>query len=262
MPRLITTSLGIDVYKGDLYVYGLFDGILKKIHLPSGAIQTLPVADYIESTHGLEVVNDAIWITDTKFHQVYKLDLDGHRIAAFGEYRVPGCDKTHFNKPTDVAIAPNGNIYVTDGYGNRRVVCLDAQGQYLFEWGKEGIGPGEFMDPHDIVIVDSKIYVADRENKRVQLFDMQGHYLDQWPQPGKVFGISYDNGNMYMTIQNEDSDFIQVTDMNGTVLDPFGRRGKGNAEFDVPHSITLDDTYIYVGEVGNKRIQRINRFGN
>jgi DNA-binding beta-propeller fold protein YncE len=250
---------GIDVYKGHLYVYGLSEGFLKKINLKTGDIRTLPVADFIESTHGLEVTEDTIWITDTKHHQVYKLDVEGNRMAAFGERGVKGCDQTHFNKPTDVAIAPNGHISVTDGYGNRRVVCLDANGHYLFEWGKDGTGHGEFMNPHDIVIVNSKIYVADRDNNRVQIFTMQGRYLDQWPQSGKVFGLCYADGKMYMTIQSEEDHYIQVADMNGNVLQKYGRHGKAAGEFDVPHSLTVDENFIYVAEVGNKRIQRIDR---
>jgi len=250
-------TTGVVCYNGYLYVYGSYKGYLKKINLTTGELTTL-VCDYVAVPHGLAVYNDNIWITDTQNHQVFKLDLNGNLLASFGEKGVLGCDKTHFNAPTHIAVAPNGNIYVTDGYGNRRVVCLNSKGEYLFEWGKEGGRPGEFLNPHDIVIVDEKVYVADRDNNRMQIFTMDGKYLGQWNQDGKLFGIWYSDNKMYMSIQAPQSHYIMITDMDGKLIEKFGQQGSGSSEFDVPHSLTVDKKYIYVAEVGNKRIQRIN----
>ncbi len=248
---------GAVCYKGCLYVYGNFEGKLKKINLSSGQTTTLP-CDFIASPHGLTVDSDNIWITDIQKHQIFKLDLEGNVLAEFGKKYISGCDKELFNAPTKVALAPNGNIYVTDGYGNRRVVCLDSTGRYLFEWGTEGGKNGEFVNPHDIVIFEDRIYIADRENCRVQIFAMDGRFLDQWPQQGKVFGLWYDSGKMYMTIQGQDSDFIAISDMDGKVTKKIGNRGKASGEFDVPHALTVDKKHIYIAEVANKRIQRID----
>ena len=85
------------------------------------------------------------------------------------------------NQPNDVAFAPNGDIYVSDGYGNDRVVVFDKAGKYIRSWGKLGTGPGEFSQPHSIVL-DSKdrVYVADRNNVRIQIFDSKGKFLTEW----------------------------------------------------------------------------------
>ena len=249
---------GIAAYKGNLYVYGSFEGTLKKINLATGDIQTLTI-DFIKRTHGLTVANDAIWLTDTEKHQIYKLDLNGKLIGTFGIDGEKGCDAAHFFSPTKVTIAPNGNIYVTDGYGNRRIVCLDPNGKFLFDWGKEGTDPGQFMNPHDIIILNNKVYIADRENFRVQIFDMNGKFLEQWPMPGKVFGICYDSGKFYLSIVGDSEDFIIVTDNNGNPIGQTGSRGTGTGQFDVPHSLTMDKNFVYVAEVNNKRIQRLSR---
>ena len=92
-----------------------------------------------------------------------------------------GNDESHFNKPTDVFIKDNGDIYVSDGYENRRIVQFDKNGKHVKSWGKDGIGKGDFKLPHSID-GDSKgnIYVADRSNARVQVFDKDGNFVAQW----------------------------------------------------------------------------------
>jgi DNA-binding beta-propeller fold protein YncE len=98
-----------------------------------------------------------------------------------------GADDKTFFKPTDIAWAKNGDFYVSDGYGNSRVVKFDKNGKYLFAWGKRGSGPGEFRLPHSIA-VDSKdqVYVSDRENNRIQIFDRNGKFLREWTHLGSA----------------------------------------------------------------------------
>src|SRR5438874_11774638 len=97
-----------------------------------------------------------------------------------GERYVKGEDERHFNRPTDVAFAANGDVYVSDGYGNSRVVKLDKSGRFLLAWGRMGTGPGEFEAPHQVRL-DSKgdVYVADREKKHIQVFTPQGKFIRQ-----------------------------------------------------------------------------------
>jgi DNA-binding beta-propeller fold protein YncE len=85
------------------------------------------------------------------------------------------------NQPNDVAIAANGDLYVSDGYGNNRVVVFDKSGKFGRAWGKLGTAPGEFSQPHSIAL-DSKgrVYVADRNNVRIQVFDAKGKFLTEW----------------------------------------------------------------------------------
>ena len=94
---------------------------------------------------------------------------------------VPGEDSKHFNKPTDMAITPAGDVFVADGYGNNRIVHFDKNGKFVNTWGRLGSRPGEFDLPHSIV-VDSKgyLYVADRNNARVQVFRQNGQFVAEW----------------------------------------------------------------------------------
>jgi hypothetical protein len=122
-----------------------------------------------------------VWITDFLAHVVKKLTPEGQLLLTLGTPGKSGEDESHFNGPTDTAITPAGEVFVTDGYGNRRVVHFDAQGKFVKAWGTYGSGAGQFSLPHQIV-VDSRgiLYVADRNSGRVQLFDQQGKYLDEW----------------------------------------------------------------------------------
>ena len=106
-----------------------------------------------------------VWTANIVDHIVRKFTPDGKHLLTLGKVGVAGTDKEHFDKPTDMAVLPSGDIFVTDGYGNRRVVHFNAKGEYVNEWGQEGSQPGEFALPHSIV-ADSKerLYVADREN--------------------------------------------------------------------------------------------------
>lgn len=132
--------------------------------------------------HGLEVDKENnIWVTDVALHQVFKFNSDGELLMTLGEASVSGDDSSHFNLPTDVAVASDGSFYVSDGYGNSRVVKFSKDGTYLFEWGKFGNGNGEFNTPHGIDLDnEGHVYVADRENNRIQKFDTNGNFISVW----------------------------------------------------------------------------------
>ncbi len=101
--------------------------------------------------HGLCVdAKNNIWVTDVGLHQVFKFSHNGTLLMKLGEAKIPGNDSLHFDKPTDVAVCRDGSFYVSDGYGNSRIVKFSANGKYLFEWGKKGSHKGEFNIPHGI----------------------------------------------------------------------------------------------------------------
>jgi sugar lactone lactonase YvrE len=132
-----------------------------------------------------------LWTTDTVTHQVMKLTPEGRPLLTLGVKGQAGADQKTFNRPTDVAFAPAGDFFVSDGYGNSRVVKFSRDGKYLFEWGRRGRGPGEFNLPHSMAI-DSKgrLYVSDRENNRIQIFDLEGKFLRQWTHLGATQGMA------------------------------------------------------------------------
>jgi DNA-binding beta-propeller fold protein YncE len=142
--------------------------------------------------HQLRIDHEGnVWVADFGLHIVQKFTPEGKLLQTLGVKGEKGEDETHFNMPTDMAITPTGEIFVTDGYGNRRVVHFDKEGKYIKEWGGYGTGAGKFVLPHAIVI-DSKgkLYVADRNSGRIQVFDQDGNVLDVWANIIMPWGIS------------------------------------------------------------------------
>ena len=149
--------------------------------------------------HGATVDRDGnLWVSDARGennigHQVFKFSPDGKVLMTLGRAGVSGSTSDLFDQPTDVVIAPNGDIFVTDSHRNgknNRVVKFTKDGKFVKEWGKKGSGRGELSEPHTIAI-DSRgrLFVGDRENNRIQIFDQDGRYLDEWRQFGRPSGI-------------------------------------------------------------------------
>jgi DNA-binding beta-propeller fold protein YncE len=132
-----------------------------------------------------------IWLVDAPGHVIYELNADGKEIRRLGTKGVSGTDSSHFNLPTDIAFAPNGDIYVTDGYASARVVKFTRDGKYLLQWGRRGKGAGEFGLPHNLVVdKQGRVYVTDRDNQRIEVFNADGTFVTQWPGTGGVSGLA------------------------------------------------------------------------
>jgi sugar lactone lactonase YvrE len=141
-----------------------------------------------------------LWVTDAqikdgKGYQVFKFSPDGKLLMTLGKAGVASDAPGLFDEPTDVVVAPNGDIFITEGHtggtkGNDRVSKFSKDGKFIKSWGKNGTAPGEFQNPHTIAI-DSKgrLFVGDRSNNRIQIFDQDGKYLDTWTQFGRPSGI-------------------------------------------------------------------------
>ena len=149
--------------------------------------------------HGATVDRDGnLWVTDARGegsigHQVFKFSPDGKVLMTLGKAGVSGSTPDLFDQPTDVLVAPSGDIFVTDSHRNgknNRVVRFTKEGKYIKEWGKKGSGRGELSEPHTIAM-DSRgrLFVGDRENNRIEIFDQDGRYLDEWRQFGRPSGI-------------------------------------------------------------------------
>jgi DNA-binding beta-propeller fold protein YncE len=147
-----------------------------------------PDGEYVDSW-GTDLVNDphGIFISDGDF--VYLIDRDSHRVVKctsrgevvmkIGSGAAPY--GRPFNHPTDLAVAPNGELFVTDGYGNNHVHRFSEDGELIESWGRGGGGLGELSLPHAIAIDhEGIVYVADRENDRLQLFTPEGAVITQW----------------------------------------------------------------------------------
>jgi DNA-binding beta-propeller fold protein YncE len=174
--------------------------------------------------HGLDVDREGnVWVTDavnpkrtppgTRGHQVVKFSPEGKVLLTLGTPGVAGGGPDHFNSPSDVAVAPNGDIFVADSHsfdeGNNRIVKFSKEGKFLKAWGQTGYAPGEFRMTHAIALdAQGRVFVADRGNNRIQIFDQEGKFLAQWTQFGRPSGITFDTrGRVYVT--DSESDDVQ-----------------------------------------------------
>jgi hypothetical protein len=221
-----------------------------------------------------------VWLVDSGQHCVRKYTPDGKLLLTLGTPGEPGEDSSHLNRPTDVAITSAGDLFVTDGYGNNRVVHFDRQGRFVTAWGSLGVGPGQFSLPHSIA-VDSqgRLYVADRNNARLQVFDQTGRFLDEWrdllvpwhivitdrdeiyvcgsspmrwpriPIPGLVVGVP------------PKDQLVMVFAPDGRVLRLYTfLKGRQPGELDWVHALAVDRRgNLYLGDIQGRRAQKFIR---
>ncbi len=224
--------------------------------------------DFFIKTHGLHVDPEGnVWVTDIGRHQVFKFTDEGELLLTLGEESKSGLSPMLFNQPTDVAVSARGTLFVTDGYGNRRVVKFSPSGRYLMEWGKEGKEQGEFINPHNIIItpVSQHLVVSDRENNRIQVFDTLGKHLRTISAVAPVYASSGDEEALYYTdylVEGEDivGSKIELTAVSSakgkTVLSrEKGQPGAGRRF----HDLTVDEKgQVYVADLLNHSIDRFN----
>jgi outer membrane protein assembly factor BamB len=134
-----------------------------------------------------------IWTVDAGSSRIIKYSPRGKKLMTISVGGQPN-NGNAFNGTTDLAFGPKGHIYIADGYGNARVLEYAADGTKVRQWGKSGVGPGEFDLPHSIEIGDDGIiYVADRENFRIEKFDLDGHYLGEISNVGRIYSLKLVN---------------------------------------------------------------------
>jgi len=181
--------------------------------------------------------DDNVWLADDGAHVVYELSPQGELLLTLGIKGVPGEDEAHFNQPTDIAFGAQGEMYVSDGYGNKRIVKLDPKGRFLLDWGSEGQGPGEFALPHALSVdAEGRVYVADRENWRVQVFGPDGTFIAQWPHIGRPFDLAYIPDGCFFVCDGTTARVTKV-DLSGNVLGFFGEPGDGIGQLTTAHDV-------------------------
>jgi hypothetical protein len=183
------------------------------------------------SPHKLSVDKEGnVWLADNGGHQVFKMNQDGRVLLTLGKKGVAGPGEDEFDAPTDVAIAPNGDIFVGDGHsgggtatGNARIVKFDKNGKFIKAWGKKGMGPGEFDVVHTLAF-DSRgrLFVGDRQNNRVQIFDQNGKFIAQWFQFGRPSGMFIDKNDVIYVADSESRDGRTNTGQSGLAPTGYG----------------------------------------
>ncbi len=158
-----------------------------------------------------------------------------------GEKGVIANDDKHFGRPADIAFLPDGSFYIADGYANTRVVKFDKNGKYLFQWGSDGPGPGQFkVQVHDVAVdPKGRVFVADRGNNRVQIFDPNGKYLDEWDNIRAPSYVNITKDGSVWVVSGQ-GNRIAKYDMNGKLLTQFGTYGAFPGGFDDPHDMSVD----------------------
>ena len=213
--------------------------------------------DLFTTPHGLRIDEaDNLWTTDVGNHLVLKLSPAGRVLLVLGRKNLAAEAEFLFNQPTDVAFAKNDAIYISDGYGNSRIVKFDSQGNFLKSWGKYGTGPGEFNLPHNVQVDgQGNVYVADRENKRIQIFDSEGNFLKEWDHVGYPYGL-FITPDQHVWMIDGGYDRILELDQNGKILGALGEPGRAPGQIAWGHSMTVGkDKKIYTAEVLNWRFQ-------
>jgi hypothetical protein len=167
--------------------------------------------------HGIFVDgDDNVWIADAVGyapvpdgvgHTVMKFSPDGKLLMTLGKEGIAGSGTDTFNKPSDVLVAPNGNIFVADGHdadGNNRIVKFDKHGKFIKSWGSVGGDTGEFRDPHALAMdSQGRLFVGDRGNSRIQIFSQDGEHLATWTQFGRPSGLFIDKNDILYSADSE-----------------------------------------------------------
>ena len=238
--------------------------------------------DFTYRTHGITVGPDQnVYCTDDGNHTVRKFTPGGKLLLTLGTMNTPsdtgydGKDTATvarpggpFNRPTNLAVGPNGDLYVSDGYGNCRVHQFSPGGELKRAWGVPGHGPGQFFLPHGIAVAaDGRVFVCDRENDRIQIFSPDGEYLTEWTDTQRPTHIVFDaQGRAYVSelwwhtgqtsqrhgpIREPRHGRVSVYDAAGRLLTRWGSPDAcAPGSFAAPHGIAVDSRGdIYVSEV-------------
>lgn len=207
-----------------------------RVFAPDGKpVKTWGEMGLFNQAHSVHFAPDgSLWATDPNDHVIHKFTPDGKRVLTLGKRGVTGDDTSHdaFNRPNAVGFGPNGDVYVSDGYTNSRIVQFTGDGKFLrIIGGKKGSGPGEIQVPHGVAIDrQGRVIVADSDNKRLTIFDKTGQFLKTLAAPSR--------GGLVVT----PDDTIYVSDVNGGAVTVF----KNDQMVDVikvegrPHGLAVD----------------------
>ncbi len=222
-----------------------------------------------------------LWLADCGRHVVERYTPEGELLLRLGTENEAGCDASHFDQPTDVAFGPTGDIFVSDGYGNSRIVRFDANGRFVKAWGSLGVGRGELSLPHTLGIDSTgRIYVGERNNVRVQVFDAEGNVLDEWRHVITPWGIFVTPADEVWVVGSSPMRWVPGEEQLGGPpkdqvfmrFDPAGRlrqlwtvpKGADGrerpGECNWAHGVAVDPTgTIYVGDIAGRRAQKFIR---
>ena len=188
--------------------------------------------------HSVRIDGDGnVWTVDAGSSTILKFTPQGKKLQQIDVGEIAVGDKCAFPTlcgTTDLTFGPNGRLFISDGYGNARILEYTAEGKRLKVWGGAGTGPGQFNIPHGIAYQGNTVYVADRGNSRVQRFDLDGRYLGEWTNLGRPFALKVSGGALWVSSMLTKPTILKVDLVNGKIL--------GQIEAPGPHSIDVSDS--------------------
>lgn len=209
----------------------------------------------LQDAHGIYIdEEDNVYCTERDTHCVFKFNATGELVMTLGTPGVPGeHDGDPFRKPTDLAIASSGELFVSDGYGNARVHKFSPEGEPLLSWGEYGDGPGQFALSHCVrVDKQDRVWVCDRENDRIQIFDTDGNFLTEWTGLLRPDTIYFDPNDDVVYVA-ELTHQVSIYTFDGDLITQWGgaKKSEKPGEFlACPHGIWADSRGdLYVGQV-------------
>jgi hypothetical protein len=275
-PGGLVTGVAVEP-DGHVWVLGLGDPPVR-VYTAAGALVRGWGSGQIEQGHQIRLDGQGhVWVADCGRHCVHKFQKDGTRVLTLGTPGESGEDGTHFHEPTDMAVMPDGDVYVADGYVNARVAQFRSDGTFVKAWGRRGSRPGEFSLVHAIV-ADSRdrLLVADRNNARVQVFDRGGRLLAVWANLVVPWGLWVTSGDDVWVCGSTPAawagdQFALATPPHDQVLMRFDLDGRVRQLWSVPvgdrpgqlnwvHGIAGDAAgNLYCGDYRGRRVQKFAR---
>jgi DNA-binding beta-propeller fold protein YncE len=236
--------------------------------------------------HGLHVdAQGNVWVVDANAiganadggglgHAIFKFSPEGRLLMTLGTKGEAGTGAKHFTQPSDVLVAPNGDIFVVDGHGaggSNRVAKFDRDGKFIKEWGKTGTADGEFQDPHALAMdSQGRLLVGDRANSRIQIFDQDGKHLATWKQFGRPSGLFIDRNDILYSADSESNDrrnpgvkrgisigSARTGEVTAFIPDPADPNNGPSAGTSGAEGVAVDATgAIYGAEVGPQTLRK------
>lgn len=220
--------------------------------------------DVLKNPHSVWISKeDKVYVADVEDHTVRTFTPEGKLLATLGTPGQKGAPGMPFNQPTWAVLAPSGEMFVSDGYGQQRIHRFSAAGRLLHSWGQKGDAPGQFALPHCLrVDPRGRVLVLDREpNHRLQAFDMEGNFLVEWTDLEAPNDIYIDRDEIAYIAEGPHR--VSIWTLDGELLARWGEKGDAPGQFaDSPHGIWVDSHGdLYVAEVATipDRLQKFER---
>ena len=268
MPRYWEFAVASDVYvnsKDELHVFSRGLHPLTIWDKDGNFISSWGEGTFSNNEHGIYITKeDTIWLVDSWYHIATEHNPDGTLIRTIGNKLQPSetYNGNPFNMPTGLTISSKGDIFISDGYGNKRVHKFDPNGELIKSWGTFGDKESQFAIVHNLEFdSNDRLFVCDRENNRIQIFDDEGNYLEEWNDllmPGDL----WIKDDIFYVCEQTEAGGVSIWTADGELITRWnGDRGPGKGTVISGHGICVDsEGSIYVAELAPAaRVQKFQK---